>query len=456
MKNRLSVIIPVYNGEKYLEKTLEGLVIQTVENFEVIIIDDGSTDATGEIAKKYCDEYNDFSYVYQNHAGVYAARNKGIERAKCEYFLFLDCGDTLTEGSVEAIYECSDKYDADIITGRCWRNGDIEYEYDKKLDILATQPKVEMLESSILWNEDLGAKAIRKKLFDLYKLRFLDLTAHGELLLIMQAVMTGAKISGCPELILEKTVNPITDGWSQFEMPTYENMKSAMYVISEIYDMGKAAIIKQTGSCDGDEAYCQEIVHMAYQFYLDKFYRRYWYMEERTLKLIESEFDKYAPLISKERLKKLHQDNLDIRLPHVYTDKKDAAGEPVFTIFFNLTNENEFEPFLRSLYAQTYPFFELMVNESRYNSEFFPEEFKKMENIRVLPDKTFHSDGRKQAMAKNCLEIRNGKPLDVRTLRETCNSKIPAFLVQYVFSQKRSSLNSRKTLKDKGLNIEQK
>ena len=52
--NRMSVIIPVYNGEKYIEKTLESMVTQTVENFEVIIIDDGSTDTTAEICKKYC------------------------------------------------------------------------------------------------------------------------------------------------------------------------------------------------------------------------------------------------------------------------------------------------------------------------------------------------------------------------------------------------------------------
>ena len=51
--NRLSIIIPVYNGEKYLEKTLESMVTQTVENFEVIIVDDGSTDSTAEISKKY-------------------------------------------------------------------------------------------------------------------------------------------------------------------------------------------------------------------------------------------------------------------------------------------------------------------------------------------------------------------------------------------------------------------
>lgn len=451
--NRLSIIIPVYNGEKYLEKTLEGLITQTVENFEVILVDDGSTDSTAEICKKYCDEYNDFYYIYQEHMGVYAARNKGIEKAKCEYLLFLDCGDILTDGTVEAVFKCSDENDADVITGRCWRNGDIEYEYDKALDIIATMPEVEKLESWLLKNEDLGAKAIRKKIFDLYDMRFLDLTAHGELLFIMQIVMKGVKISGCPDFILEKTVKHIEDGFSQFQMPSYENLKSASYVISEIFEMGKTAILKETGNFDGDEAYIQEIIFMAYQFYLDNFYRMYWYMDEKTLALMKDEFEKYVEYVLPDRFKKLQTFNEDLRLPYIYINKKEAAAEPEFTIFFDLTNESEYKPFLRSLYAQTYPFFELMVSESRYNSDFFPEEFRKMENIVVLPDKNFHTQARKLAKSRKCFEIRKGTPLDRRVLRETALSKAPAFTAQYVFAQKRQTLNARKTLKDKGLNL---
>lgn len=451
--NRLSVIIPVYNGEKYIEETLESMVTQTVENFEVIIVDDGSTDGTAEICKKYCDEYNDFVYIYQEHKGVYAARNAGIEKAKCEYLLFLDCGDLLTSGSVDAIFKCSDEQDCDIVTGRCWRNGDIEYEYDKPLDIIATMPVVENMESWLLKNCELGAKAIRKKYFDLYNIRFLDLSAHGEWLLLMQIIMKNAKISGCPDLILEKTVKHIEDGFSRFEMPTYENIKSASYVIAEIFELGKSAIVEETGNFDGDESYIQEIVYCAYQFYLDNFYRKYWYMDERSLVLMKEEFEKYAQLVRPERFKKLQENNADLRLPYIYIDKKEAANEPEFAIFFDLTDESEYRPFLRSLYSQTYPFFEVMISERRFNSPAFPEEFRKMENITVLPDKNFHTNARKQAKTGKCFEVRNGEPIDRRVLRETALSKAPAFTAQYIFTQKRKTLGIRKTLKDKGLNL---
>ncbi len=451
--NRLSVIIPVYNGEKYIENTLESLVTQSTEDFEVIIVDDGSTDSTADICKKYCDEYNGLYYIYQDHKGVYAARNKGIDNAKGEYLLFLDCGDLLTAASVEAIFSCIDENKADIVTGRCWRNGDIEYEYDKALDIVATMPEVDMLESWLLKNCELGAKAIHKKYFELYDIRFLDLTAHGEWLLLMQIIMKGGKISGCPDFILEKTVRHIEDGFSRFEMPTYDNIKSASYVIGEIFELGRTAMLEKTGNFDGDEAYIQEIVYYIYQFYLDNYYRKYWYMDEQGLALMKDEFEKYTQYIRPERFKKLQENNQDIRLPYLYINKKDAANEPEFAIFFDLTNGSEYRPFLRSLYAQTYPFFEVIISENKFNSPAFPDEFRKMENITVLPDKGFHTNARKQAKTGKCFVVRNGAPLDRRVLRETALSKAPAFTAQYVFTQKRKTLGIRKTLKDKGLNL---
>ena len=450
--NRLSVIIPVYNGEKYLEKTLESLITQTVDNFEVIIIDDGSTDSTAEIAQRYCDDYDGFYLIQQERKGVYAARNAGIEKAKCEYFLFLDCGDIITDGTIEAIFEVADSQNADIITGRCWKNGDIEYEYDKSLDILATQPQIETMESRLLYSQYIGAKAFRKKLFDLYNIRFLDLSAYGEMLLTMQCVFTGCRISGCPDFILEKTMKHIEDGYSQFELPSLENVKSAKYVLSEIFNMGKEIITEQTGSFDGDEAYIQEIIYLIYRFYLENFYRKYWYMPEDALNEMKDDFEKYAQLVQPERFKKLQQANTDLRLPYIYTNKQEAASEPEFSILFDIADTNEYTSFLRSLYAQTYPFFELIVSESKFAH--FPEEFRNMANITVLADKGFHYQARRIAKSKYFFIVKKGNPpLDVRTLRETAETKAPAFAKQYIFAQKRSTLNARKVLKDKGLNL---
>ena len=85
----VSVIIPVYNGEAYLEKAIASIVAQTYTNYEIIAIDDGSTDNTRRVLAKY----NNLIYLYQDNQGVAQARNKGLEVAKGEYIAFLDQDD---------------------------------------------------------------------------------------------------------------------------------------------------------------------------------------------------------------------------------------------------------------------------------------------------------------------------------------------------------------------------
>lgn len=87
---RISVIIPVYNGEKYLGEAINSILGQSYKPFEVIIIDDGSTDKTSEIATAY---KKDLIYFFQDNAGIAASRNLGVNMAKGNYISFLDADD---------------------------------------------------------------------------------------------------------------------------------------------------------------------------------------------------------------------------------------------------------------------------------------------------------------------------------------------------------------------------
>lgn len=89
----LSIIIPVYNSEKYLEKCLESIRAQTFSDFEVICINDGSNDKSGEICDYYAAIDSRFVVFHQNNSGVFAARKKGIENATGKYIAFIDSDD---------------------------------------------------------------------------------------------------------------------------------------------------------------------------------------------------------------------------------------------------------------------------------------------------------------------------------------------------------------------------
>lgn len=87
----ISVIVPVYNGEKYLRECLDSLLAQTYPAVEIIVIDDGSTDGTADICREY--SQNNIYYYYKKNAGLAAARNSGIERSNGSYIVFCDADD---------------------------------------------------------------------------------------------------------------------------------------------------------------------------------------------------------------------------------------------------------------------------------------------------------------------------------------------------------------------------
>lgn len=93
--NLISVIVPVYRAEKYLDKCIQSLCRQTYHNFEVILVDDGSPDRCGEICDHYAKEDPTFRAVHQKNAGVSSARNAGIREAKGRYITFVDADDSV-------------------------------------------------------------------------------------------------------------------------------------------------------------------------------------------------------------------------------------------------------------------------------------------------------------------------------------------------------------------------
>ncbi|PCJ25697.1 MAG: hypothetical protein COA97_07400 [Flavobacteriales bacterium] len=89
----ISIIIPVYNAEKYISETINSVFSQTYRNWELIIIDDGSADNSANIIKQFCKDNDKVRYYYQENSGVSVARNNGMNKAKGKYIALLDADD---------------------------------------------------------------------------------------------------------------------------------------------------------------------------------------------------------------------------------------------------------------------------------------------------------------------------------------------------------------------------
>ena len=92
---RFSIIVPVYNVEKYLKNAIESVLQQAYSNFELILVDDGSTDNCPEIIDEYASKDNRLISIHQKNSGLSAARNSGLRVARGEYIVFLDSDDML-------------------------------------------------------------------------------------------------------------------------------------------------------------------------------------------------------------------------------------------------------------------------------------------------------------------------------------------------------------------------
>ena len=139
----LSIIVPVYNVERYIKVTLDSLVKQTKKNFEVIIVNDGSTDASGEICKKYELEYHNFFYFEKNNGGLSDARNYGINKSNGKYIMFLDGDDYIEPNSCEEFEKIVQSIDEEIeiIVGNAKRienNDSTLYKVTSEVDTILT------------------------------------------------------------------------------------------------------------------------------------------------------------------------------------------------------------------------------------------------------------------------------------------------------------------------------
>lgn len=113
-KNTISIIIPIYNTEQYLEKCISSALQQTYTELEIICVDDGSTDKSGQIIDDFAKKDNRIIAIHQKNAGESAARNTGIKNARGNYIAFMDCDDWIEPTMYEELLKALQISDADM------------------------------------------------------------------------------------------------------------------------------------------------------------------------------------------------------------------------------------------------------------------------------------------------------------------------------------------------------
>ena len=171
--SEISIIVPVYNVEKYLENCIESILNQTFKDFELILVDDGSTDNSGKICDIYEKKDSRIKVIHKNNGGLSSARNTGLDIACGKYVGFVDSDDSIHPKMYEVLYNLIKKYKSDISCCNYKRTYDIFSKEHKALNLkeVIEMSNIEAIEK--LYDKDLGVRLVvawnklyHKRLFD--------------------------------------------------------------------------------------------------------------------------------------------------------------------------------------------------------------------------------------------------------------------------------------------------
>ncbi|WP_250255291.1 glycosyltransferase family 2 protein [Chryseobacterium sp. Marseille-Q3244] len=207
---RISIIVPVYNVENYLAKCLDSLVNQTHQNIEILVVDDGSKDRSGEIIKGYGDKYSDKIKTFtKENGGLSDARNFGLEKATGEYIGFVDSDDYVTETMFEEMLHLAEKHQAEMVICNI-QKVDENGKVTQKLTQIPNMPEKIKLEEHFSVFSDISYfacnKLFKKELFDQKRFKkgvhFEDIQLIPQLLLECETI---AQTQGFHYQYLERT-----------------------------------------------------------------------------------------------------------------------------------------------------------------------------------------------------------------------------------------------------------
>jgi len=174
--DKISIIVPIYNVEKYLRECIDSIINQTYTNLEIILVNDGATDTSPEICEEYAAMYNNIKIVNKVNGGLSDARNAGLEQATGEYIIFTDSDDYLAPNSCEVLYNAIKDTDLEFVSanfaftnndGTPWKKPMFSDKFENTELSIEEYKKSFYLLNCGVWN-----KIFRKDFIEKNKLRF--------------------------------------------------------------------------------------------------------------------------------------------------------------------------------------------------------------------------------------------------------------------------------------------
>ena len=193
MKTDISIIVPIYNAERYLNRCIKSLINQTKENIEFILVNDGSTDSSEEIIKSYKDKR--IKYFKNKNQGIGKTRNFGMQKATGKYIMFLDSDDYLSTNACDELFSKAEKDNLDLVINNFYR---VEEETEKKVEVIIPEFKNTTLKDNkrLLLDVNLAPwnKLYKRELLKKNKIQFVEDLKYEDAPFVVEAMDKAKKI----------------------------------------------------------------------------------------------------------------------------------------------------------------------------------------------------------------------------------------------------------------------
>ena len=246
----VSIICPVYRAENYLARCIEGILSQTFNSFELLLVDDGSTDRSGEICDEYASRDRRIKVIHQSNAGVSAARQRGLDVSRGVYTIHVDPDDWVEPKMLEELYAAAVKEDADMVICDYYLDQEGSYKYQvQNPSGLETEAVLHDVYNYRLkgscWN-----KLVRRSCYQRYGVKFpLDLSFCEDLYMNTELLKNPLKIRYLPlafyhyvkESGLESITNVYNGKVSDYDLKLIKKFSKLLEGTS-VYEIGMARI----------------------------------------------------------------------------------------------------------------------------------------------------------------------------------------------------------------------
>lgn len=378
IKDLISIVVPVYNTGRYLAESLESILAQTYEDWEAVLVNDGSTDDSAEIIQAYCAADDRFRAVSQENQGVSAARNTGIGKTHGEYIVFWDSDDIFPPNALEVLHSTITEKGADLVSGAVTEESFFRTVTPKGARFLAEKDDIDKYDRNLMYTLSVCNKMFRAEIIKdngLYfnRIRFLE---DGDFL--MRYIECTGSICGCDEVTYNIRIRPYWEPPSATQQGTAEMFEECREAVARIggtirrmYSAERRRLVNE-GS---DEAVIEELeqkedalldtlyYRLASVNIINTFYRLAWRNGSDYTEHLNRALTDISGTISDEKRKFLRDNNPDIDFDRPLLSLQELDSNPVLTIVLReQIGRNDINDVLAGLYAQRMPAFNVYVS----------------------------------------------------------------------------------------------